>query len=348
MQKLPKPRFNLKAPNAKGETLIFLVFRFRGKKLLYSTGLNIVPKEWDEKIQRPIRKERRNDLWLLYQQIEELAEICLSIYIETGYGDVSTEEFKKRLNKLTGKIELPESKPEKQLSQKRVEFLAFLDTEIAEMKATKMNPDTLRTFRLHVNILKKFAKEEGSFTYEDVDWVFRLKLIDWLAKRDIQLSYGNKTLKVLRMFLERARKKKIHANTDYEGRGWLISKTKAKGQVIFLTLDELQTLADLKLNGTAEKARDLFLIGAGTGQRFSDYSKYEPHHFYISDQNIPILSVVSQKTHTPAKIPLNIFPWLIPILERHQYSSPKVSMQKVNMWIKEICKEAGFTQKVMK
>ncbi|MEN0005745.1 MAG: tyrosine-type recombinase/integrase [Bacteroidota bacterium] len=348
MQKLPKPRFNLKAPKAKSETLIFLVFRYRGKKLLYSTGLNIHPKDWDDKLQRPIRKERRKDLWLLYQQIEDLAETCISIYIETDYGSLSIKEFKHRLSGLSGKVDFEKSNEKAKASQKRVEFLEFLGLELAEMKATKMNTDTLRTLRLHTNILKRYAQEEGTFTYEDIDWGFRLRLIDWLTARDIQLSYGNKTLKVLRMFLERAKKKKIHNNSDYKGRGWLIPRTKAKGHIIFLTLQELQALADLDLTSTAEKVRDLFLIGAGTGQRFSDYSKYRPHHFYVSDQGIPIVSVVSQKTHTPAKIPLNIFPWLIPVLEKHDFSSPKISLQKFNLWIKAICIQAGFDSKVLK
>ena len=47
----------------------------------------------------------------------------------------------------------------------------------------------------------------GEFTYEDVDWNFRLTMIDWLAERKVKLSYGNKTLDFLRRFLERARRK---------------------------------------------------------------------------------------------------------------------------------------------
>ena len=92
----------------------------------------------------------------------------------------------------------------------------------------------------------------------------------------------------------------------------------------------------------------LFLIGAGTGQRFSDYSKYEPDNFYRTLNGIPLLSVISQKTSTAVKIPLNIFPWLIPVLEKHNYRSPKISMQKFNDWIKIVCKEAGFNEPVLK
>lgn len=349
MRKLPKARFNLKTPTSKSETLIFLIFRYQGKKVLHSTSLSIHPSDWDKKSQRPIQREHRKDLWILNQKIESLSQKCRDIYISTNYGDLSAKDFKaKLLKEENDNIDQKKTPNKAQIEKERVEFLTFLDTELEEMKDTGMKKDTLRGFKLHANLLKEFAKENGTFTYEDVDWAFRLKLIDWMTNREMQLGYGNKLLKVLRMFLERARKKKIHTHTDYQGRGWMVTETKARGHKVYFNPKELQVLADLKLTGIQNKVRDLFLIGAGTGQRFSDYSKYVSDDFYTTEQGVSLLSVISQKTLMPAKIPLNIFPWLIPILEKHHYASPKVSMQKTNMWIKEICKEAGFTNKVLK
>lgn len=46
--------------------------------------------------------------------------------------------------------------------------------------------------------------------YEDVDWNFRLRLIDWLGEREAMLSCGNKALGIPRQFMERARRKKLH------------------------------------------------------------------------------------------------------------------------------------------
>lgn len=179
-----------------------------------------------------------------------------------------------------------------------------------------------------------------------MDWNFRLELIDWLSERNDKLAYGNKTLSVLRQFLERARRKKLHTNIDYQGAGWMVPKKKAVGEKVILMPEELKILADLRLFDFADKVRDLFLIGAATGQRFSDYSRYTPNNFYKTINNIPILSVISQKTDTPAKIPLNIFPWLLPILEKHNYASPKMSMQKFNETIKDICKKAKLDSQV--
>jgi integrase len=339
MPRLPKPRFNLKAPKAKKETLIFLIFRYRGKRLLYSTGLCIQPKEWNAQSQRPQAMERRPDLWAIQRQLDDLAAWCTSIYIESEYGRISTQEFKERLDQHSGRG--------KEQGVSRISFFEFVDQEIADMAEQGMRESSLAPYKVHAGVLKFFAEEQGAFTFEEVDWNLRLKLIDWLAKREVKISYGNKTLGILRQFMERARRKQLHKNTQYQGSGWLVAKKKATGQKVILTPEELQHLADMELGGYLKKVRDLFLIGAGTGQRFSDYSRYQPHHFYKTIKGTPILSLIAQKTDIPAKVPLNIFPWLIPLLEEYEYTSPKLSMQKLNDGLKTLGKKAGLDESVL-
>lgn len=79
----------------------------------------------------------------------------------------------------------------------------------------------------------------------------------------------------------------------------------------------------------------------------SDYCRYCPDHFYRTINGAPILSIIAQKTGIPAKIPLNIFPWLTPILEDNEYASPKISIQKYNRSLKELSKKARFEEKVL-
>lgn len=339
MPRLPKPRFNLKAPKSKSETLIFLVFRYRGNRLLYSTGLAIHPKEWNAKTQRPMQLERRPDLWAIMRQLDDLAAWCLSIYIDSEYGRISTQEFKNSLDQKSGRLE--------QVEITRPSVLEFIEQELNDMNHQGMRESSLAPYKVHAAVLKAFIEEQGAFDFEDVDWNLRLRLIDWLAKREIKISYGNKTLGILRQFMERARRKELHSNTRYQGSGWLVAKKKAAGEKIILTPGELQHLADMELGGYLKKVRDLFLIGAGTGQRYSDYCRYQPHHFYKTPSDIPILSIIAQKTDIPAKVPLNIFPWLIPLLEEYEYSSPTLSMQKLNEGLKTLGQKAGLDDKVL-
>lgn len=340
MSQLPKTRFNLKFPKAKKETLIFMVFRYRGKKLLYSTGLNILPKEWNFKTQRPFDLERRNDLWSIRNTLDDLSQWCRSIYIDHEYGRISISDFKDFLDERLGRKAL---EPE----EKKITLFEFIDQEIATLKAENFKKSSLKPYLVHANVLKEFAEENGEFSFEDVDWNFRTQLIDWLSEREIKLSYGNKTLELLKRFLERARRKQLHNNTKYQGSGWLVPQKKAIGQKIILNPDELQALSELQLSGYLKRVRDLFLVGAGTGQRFSDYSRLKPHHFYTTVKGTPILSLIAQKTDVPAKVPLNIFPWLLPLLEEYKYTSPILSMQKLNDGLKILCKDAGFDQLVL-
>lgn len=348
MAKLPKPKFYLRLPNGDSETLISLMVSYRGKRLVYSTGYSIHPQDWDAKTQRPIIQTGRADLFEIRRQLDELATHCLNIFIEAGGIAVSLKDFRERLdqrNEKNSTLELLKSDPDT-----RPTFLEFLDIEVAEMKAAKMKRGSWKVFELHAGRLKKFATDvygNRGFTYEDVDWNFRLELIDWLAKLDAQLEYGNKTLKVLRQFLERARRKKLHSNTDYLGEGWVVSKKKAEGQLVTLSNDELGILAEMKLAGFLAKVRDICLIGAGTGQRWSDFSRYSQDHFYRTLKSVTILSVISTKTDTPVKVPVNLFPWLITVLERNDYATPKMSMQKFNDGLKQLCELAGFDERLL-
>ena len=51
--RVPNVRFNLKSHDAEKDKskkiLIILVFRYKGKKLVYSTGEKVVSKYWDKK-----------------------------------------------------------------------------------------------------------------------------------------------------------------------------------------------------------------------------------------------------------------------------------------------------------
>ena len=90
--------------------------------------------------------------------------------------------------------------------------------------------------------------------------------------------------------------------------------------------NDIGFFASMKLVGNLAKVRDIALIGAGTGQRFSDFSKYIPDQFSITARGVQLLTVISTKTDTPAKIPLTLFPWLLPVLEKHDFRTPRMRM----------------------
>ncbi|MEL6970825.1 MAG: hypothetical protein AAFO02_11700, partial [Bacteroidota bacterium] len=206
MAKLPIPKFNLRLPNGDTETLISLVYRYRGKRLVYSTGFSIHPKDWDTKIQRPINQERRSELFTIRRCLDDLSRYCTDIFIAHDYGCISIPDFKEQLDQKVSKGDLVDHNVDSS-------FIEFLDDELEDMEAGGMKANTLKMFRQHINNIKAFAKQYNGgrgFSYKDVDWNLRIEMIDWLTDRGVQLAYGNKTLKTLRQFMERARRKRLH------------------------------------------------------------------------------------------------------------------------------------------
>lgn len=63
--------------------------------------------------------------------------------------------------------------------------MEFFDFEIVEMKVVKMKCGSWKVFEIYVGCIKKFVVEVYGicgFIYEDVDWNFCFKLIDWFVK----------------------------------------------------------------------------------------------------------------------------------------------------------------------
>ncbi|WP_315820979.1 site-specific integrase [Paraflavitalea speifideaquila] len=136
-------------------------------------------------------------------------------------------------------------------------------------------------------------------------------------------------------------------------------------QDVYLTENELQTIAGIDLsdrtqyitiqqgqNGeektvkvhyhTLDRVRDLFMIGCYTGLRVSDYNNIKPHH--IKGKYIDLYQ---RKTGERVVIPIHNTVKTI-IAKYGGQTPPKISDQKINQYIKEICKLAEITETIEK
>lgn len=129
MAKLPVPKFNLRLPGGDSETLISLVFRYKGKRLVYSTNHSVHPTDWDFKTQRPIIRSERPDLFFIQNLLNELAQYCIEIYLANNHGDISLAEFKEQLEIKSGKRVVKTED-----SQSNLSFFEFVEAELVEMK----------------------------------------------------------------------------------------------------------------------------------------------------------------------------------------------------------------------
>lgn len=112
---------------------------------------------------------------------------------------------------------------------------------------------------------------------------------------------------------------------------------------VYLTIHELKQIEMLQLKKESAQVRDLFIIGCFTALRYSDYSKLSEENF--CDR---ILHIKTRKTGISVTIPVH--PVITRIIERnggYGFLKYRNSQQNFNKVIKNVCKKAGITQKIL-
>ena len=106
---------------------------------------------------------------------------------------------------------------------------------------------------------------------------------------------------------------------------------------IYLTVPELKAIENLNLSGnpSLDRVRDLFLIGAFTGLRQSDFSRLRPQH--IKNGFITI-----EQTKTGEDVVIPVHSVVKKIIAKYNGNLPAaISGQKFNEAIKEVCKQVS-------
>jgi len=113
---------------------------------------------------------------------------------------------------------------------------------------------------------------------------------------------------------------------------------------VYLTEDELQALYDMPLEEGSEKCkvRDIFLCGAYTGQRISDYNNLSPDNFKKTPKGYDIVCLTQEKTNATVVIPV-LNKNLLEIAKKYHYCFPRIHEQVLNRYIKTILKELSVT-----
>lgn len=183
-------------------------------------------------------------------------------------------------------------------------------------------------------LVEYFGKKQP--TFEDINYAFCEDFIEWMSAKDLCANTRGSHIKFVKAAMNEAHKNKLHTNEDFRS----FRKEMEQVDAVYLTTDEVNRVAELPLCGSHKLARDLFIIGCHTGMRFSDYSRLT-----INDISDGVIHLITQKCKTPVDIPVH--PRVKRILESYGGTIPKITGQRFNMYIKDVCKEAGLNESVL-
>lgn len=351
-------RFQLRKKNATTPQKIYLNCRWTvgneirnlaypssANRFVYPTDYSILPKNWNQKAQS-IRHVNSEPLaFQVNNRLRFLHNAAYAAYVKSKEEGIplTNDYLKKSLDAATGKT----------MAAKKLSLLEFIEKYIAESEK-RTNPRTglkisyrsIQEYTTTLKNIKAFQKENG----EPLDWTnisvntfkdFR----DYLTtEKKYAINNTAKHIDNFRQFLREARDEKYTFDfTILTNKKIMVAREEAVNVV--LNEEELSRIEKLKLSGIKEKVRDLFLVSCWTGLRISDFTNIQSHNIKHREDS-DFLEIYQKKTGGKVVIPC--FKIVKQILSKWHDTLPSVSDQKINMHIKEICKEAKIKETVEK
>ena len=306
-------------------------YYINSKQHAYQTKIKVDREDWDLKIQRP--KARRGVLGNANRKItHELNEY------QKKYDDLK-QYYKESLTKEIVKKEFDEYFQLAQVS-KTLNYSDYFQIYIEQKRESQsVQKDSWQKYtRIHTAIMEMQKKNKTIYYLSSFDHAFFMEFIGYLrSEKDISDNTLRRKLGFFKSFLNWCVRNGYSVNPIFKE----ITIKPRETTHVALSEKDLEILENLELNKVKTYYRDLFLIGVYSGQRFSDYKRFDKK--FIEGNNIVIRA---KKTGQFSYIPINNK--LKRLLDKYDWLFSTISSQKFNDHIHEICRIAGFTETVVR
>lgn len=208
----------------------------------------------------------------------------------------------------------------------------------------RLKTGTVKTYRQVYNYLVKFAASEKRKDYEtdELTAIWYDRFVSFLYGQGMNKNSVGKEIKCLKTILNKRIPHAQRAACELVERG-KCKVLREDVNNIYLNEKQLKVLAEHPFSGALERVRDLFLLLAWTGQRYSDLEQLTAKNIYSTDDGKHRYFKVRQ-TKTDAVVFVPIVPELDSVLAKYNDCPPKpISNQKFNDFIKEACKAVALT-----
>lgn len=331
-------------------------FYFTLKDLTTSKPFSVPVSVWDKKnkcckVKGSVQEKE------YYSTINsQIKEICLAVEQIVGECEakhcnvtsalLSEEQIYKKIKHIESFTEVTEPTRDTMLVPYWEKFIDRAKKGEVNHNGKMYKKTAIISYQKCLNSFYVFEKEmKHHYTFNDIDKAFYDTYVSYMTVHGKLPNTIGERIKNLKALMKRAFEERLHTNMAYQ------SFTKPEQDVdnVYLTEDELRLLYNHKFIASSamlEKYRDVFLVGCYTGLRWSDYKNIRKDDFKITPKGNTVLAVRTEKTGTQVVIPF-IWKELKVILEKYDYTLPKISEQKFNKYIKMACLTAGINTPVV-
>lgn len=355
-----KTNYNLRTPKEDTSTIL-LVIRWNNTRLVITTREEVQTKYWNSKTKRvkvtgSIPMEMRFELQELNTRLDNLESLAKGKYRElvnnTGI-EPKPEELRESIfnaigrtdeNKPLSLFELIDTLISEQLT--RLVSVGRLPQDIADkVRAGKSSGrnSIVASYKLTVKHLKEYqTKKRKRLNWDSITLEFYYDFISYLIEAGYRPNYIGTLIKNLKVFMNEGLDRGYHTNTAHKHKKF--TRPRFDAPTIYLTNEEIEEVYHLDLSGneSLERSRDLFILGACTGLRVSDYKS-------LTNDNVDLergsISIKTKKTGKQVTIPANYM--VKEIFKKYKGLLPKQSAQKINNNLKNIGKKIESLREVI-
>lgn len=316
------------------KTIYCYVREGRQKPLIFNTQEKVNPANWDKIKKRAITAGKGK-----FDGAREL-----NLFLDSFENNIKKAAREIKADNITIEFEdIKRKLVEKFSGRNKSNIFEGLDLYI-KVRENDLTQATLNKFSNIKKLLTDFQnKSYTTLSYGAMDLSFYDSFVNYLIyEKKLNSNSAYKNIALLKTFLAWSYDRGLNRYDHFRK----FKKKEFSVDIVTLTEKELKQIEDLDLSADEDrrlyKARDLFLFGCYTGARFSDIQNI--HHSDIKN-NVWYLRQIKTKNIT--EIPL--IEQAQNILKRYELYEkplPVISNQKLNKYIKELCKKAEIDSKV--
>ena len=314
-----------------------LLFRFNGNDHVIATSTNLeVSKDyWKNK-----HKLKVKDISVINKQIEINTEInkitnhILKAFEQSGASDLLNKQW---LDKQLSSYYNRNTKI-KTIPKDIVRFIEYY----VEQRLNEVKPASITKFNVVKHKLQRLENHIGrSIFINEINEEFKELFVNYCKGENYSQNTMQRELNIIKMFCKFAKYKGVDVHIELEG----LKLNKEKTEKIYLSLKEIDQIEAAQIDKPyLINARDWLIISCFTGQRISDFMRFNKEMIRVEDSKT-LLEFDQQKTGKTMTIPLHNK--VTSILKKYNGDFPKrISDQRYNDYLKEVCKIAKLHQKI--
>ncbi len=328
--------FLYRSTKDKSNLILRLLFRYNGKDYVFGskTKLEVEKTYWNKQ-----HKKKSKDITITNKQTEINIELTkIENHILGAFNSAEPDKVNKEW--ISDQVDLyynPTQK-EKTIPADLINYIDFyIDYRKDEVKKTSLKKFNVIKHKLQK--LEKFRKKQ--ILILDINNDFKNEFVSYCKNELYSQNTIQRELAIIKTFCIHARFLGLETHYQLDS----LRLDKAKVEKIYLTFEELSRIEEInsdELTVSLDNAKDWLIISCYSGQRISDFMRFTENQIRI-EEGKHFLEFTQMKTSKLTTIPIH--PKILEILKKRNGKFPyRISDQKYNDYVKEVCKLAGIDE----